>query len=366
MLYNEKVVNDFINRIHFISKVSQVYIFGAGFLGKSLGSFLNFYKIRWEGFIDNNLELKRKTIESHRVFSLQDINNIHELYILIAVSTNLYLDQVNQIKTQLMGKGVSETVIECISFNWEMLNAMDYILCDGQNSLRRNTRVKNIFQGKRCFVIGNGPSLTLNDLDILSEEITFSCNNSMQLWDKTMWRPTCFWGADHLFIDKNVNTEEKLQYILSNCQYMFTSFRGGLFEKYHYKYDNLLYLYLYRTNQLAFSEEISEKTYSIGSSIFVLLQIAVYMGVTEIYLVGCDYSFRNELKSNGKLVVNHNVQTHMKNMDQSEEGRYCVEAIMEEYLCAKNYAESHGIKIYNATRGGKLEVFERVDFDTLF
>lgn len=36
------------------------------------------------------------------------------------------------------------------------------------------------------------------------------------------------------------------------------------------------------------------------------------------------------------------------------------------YLSAKKYAEEHGIKIYNATRGGKLEVFERVDFDSLF
>ena len=28
--------------------------------------------------------------------------------------------------------------------------------------------------------------------------------------------------------------------------------------------------------------------------------------------------------------------------------------------------KSNGIKIYNATRGGALEVFERVDFDSLF
>ncbi len=36
------------------------------------------------------------------------------------------------------------------------------------------------------------------------------------------------------------------------------------------------------------------------------------------------------------------------------------------YTEAKRYADTHGIKIYNATRGGKLEVFERVDFDSLF
>lgn len=33
---------------------------------------------------------------------------------------------------------------------------------------------------------------------------------------------------------------------------------------------------------------------------------------------------------------------------------------------AREYADGHGIKIYNATRGGKLEVFERVNFDKLF
>ena len=36
------------------------------------------------------------------------------------------------------------------------------------------------------------------------------------------------------------------------------------------------------------------------------------------------------------------------------------------FLAAKRNADENGFKIYNATRGGKLEVFERVDFDTLF
>ena len=33
------------------------------------------------------------------------------------------------------------------------------------------------------------------------------------------------------------------------------------------------------------------------------------------------------------------------------------------YMAAHQYADSHGIKIYNATRGGELEVFERVELD---
>ena len=42
------------------------------------------------------------------------------------------------------------------------------------------------------------------------------------------------------------------------------------------------------------------------------------------------------------------------------------ELFFNAYKIAKKYAETHGIKIYNATRGGEMEVFERVDFDSLF
>ena len=36
------------------------------------------------------------------------------------------------------------------------------------------------------------------------------------------------------------------------------------------------------------------------------------------------------------------------------------------YVAIKEQCEKRGIKVYNATRGGKLEVFQRVDFDDLF
>ena len=35
------------------------------------------------------------------------------------------------------------------------------------------------------------------------------------------------------------------------------------------------------------------------------------------------------------------------------------------YIAARRYAEKIGVKIYNATRGGKLDVFERIDFEKL-
>ncbi len=44
---------------------------------------------------------------------------------------------------------------------------------------------------------------------------------------------------------------------------------------------------------------------------------------------------------------------------------YCIEEVTRAYQKARLYFEDHGGRIVNATRGGKLEVFERVNFDKL-
>ena len=40
--------------------------------------------------------------------------------------------------------------------------------------------------------------------------------------------------------------------------------------------------------------------------------------------------------------------------------------LIKNYECANRFAQEHGVKIYNATRGGYLEVFERINFESVF
>ena len=40
--------------------------------------------------------------------------------------------------------------------------------------------------------------------------------------------------------------------------------------------------------------------------------------------------------------------------------------LTQAFVNARAYSDQNNIKILNATRGGHLEVFERVDFDQLF
>ena len=102
-----------------------------------------------------------------------------------------------------------------------------------------------------------------------------------------------------------------------------------------------------------------------------MLQLAVYMGFKKIYLLGMDFTFSVEKTIEGNTIMN-DIINHNSIIEKVEKELFDFQYFAEiddqllGYQAAKRYADAHGIKIYNATRGGKLEVFERVNFDTLF
>ena len=86
------------------------------------------------------------------------------------------------------------------------------------------------------------------------------------------------------------------------------------------------------------------------------IQLAVYLGFAEIYLLGTDFTGVNNYGSKYGHFYDEKDLDSVCYTDQVKLG----------YEKAKQYADCHGIKIFNATRGGNLEIFERVDFDSLF
>ena len=140
-------------------------------------------------------------------------------------------------------------------------------------------------------------------------------------------------------------------------------------DKVCFQSDNVQYVHLksehFRPNLPGFSSDITEGVFWGGSVAYDLtLQIAAYMGFQEIYLLGMDHHnvgsvadarnhFASDYFSDEEREVYKGVTADFDSMDLA-------------YQKAENYSREHGFRIYNATRGGKLEVFERVDFDTLF
>ena len=54
---------------------------------------------------------------------------------------------------------------------------------------------RNMYEGKRCFIIATGPSLTVEDLEKLKNEYTFGMNSLCLAGDRTDFVPTFFWSS---------------------------------------------------------------------------------------------------------------------------------------------------------------------------
>lgn len=215
-------------------------------------------------------------------------------------------------------------------------------------------RLKNIYEEKkRCFIIATGPSLQMSDLYKLKTNNIFCFGVNDILKIEKEWIPDAYVVEDRSYLRKNIDNIKKYK-----CKFKFIT--GNTQEQWGAGWDDTyrLSLILKKGKNLEFSEAIEQKIYSgDGTVAYFCMQIAVYMGFREIYLIGMDCNYEIGSKNN------HFISEEMADREDYTE---MVRRMINECECAKRYANAHGVKIYNATRGGKLEVFERVDFDKLF
>lgn len=215
---------------------------------------------------------------------------------------------------------------------------------------------RNIHEGKRCFVVATGPSLKMEDLDMLEnkKEICFSVNQIFRVFDKTNWKPDYYVMDDY----REVNNNKTIVDSWTGIKGKFVGDTSEEFWKIKHKEDVYQFhkSYEYYMNRLPkFSDDFSRKSYTGLTVTYTCIQLAVYMGFQEIYLLGVDCNYKKNSRNNYFFA-----EKQKDTMNHHEDNMFIA------YRAAEEYAKSHGIKIYNATRGGMLEVFERVDFDLLF
>lgn len=239
------------------------------------------------------------------------------------------------------------------------MKVTDIYDCSDQIAAYHNPELekfKGIHKGKRCFIVATGPSLRVEDLEKLMDcgEICFSMNAIWRAYQDTEWRPDYYVVADFRVIDEimcnNICfTKEKLFVADTNEKFCSIEYGETVYE-YHFQYEYS------EKRQPKFSEDFSRKCYHGSTVTYCCMQLAVYMGFDEIYLLGVDFSYAGKKDQKyGHFFKEEN----LKNTGYSKHNSLA-------YQSAKEYAYQHHVKIYNATRGGKLEVFERIDFDSLF
>jgi Protein of unknown function DUF115 len=228
---------------------------------------------------------------------------------------------------------------------------------------RRLLRLKNRYVGRRAFVIGNGPSLRQTDVTKLAGEITIGSNGIFLLTEEKGFRPTFYTAEDRLV------AEDRAAAI---CRFGGTTkiFPLDLSCWLRRDQDTIYVNFLRRyPNFPRFSSAFEKYVCWGGTVTFFNLQLAYYLGIREVYLVGVDHTYQPPAKVdevNGTIVTSRSIDRNHFHPDYFGPGYRWhdpqVQRMEMAYSEAERFFKCHGGVIYNATIGGQLEVFHRVEF----
>jgi hypothetical protein len=220
------------------------------------------------------------------------------------------------------------------------------------------------YKGNRCFLVGNGPSLNETPLDKLVHEYTFGMNQINLLYEQTIWRPT-FYLATTV---KGYHLSEtwRNNMLINIKQHGLTSFVG---QSIPVRGANVYPMNIVGQVETIdgmpvriFSKDCDFQVGHLGTTMYVAFQLAAWMGFNPIILLGCDLGYTAE---NGES------RGHFTDDYWGDRGEIqpMNDGICEEinavtllaHTMVKPYMEAHNIDVYNATVGGELEVWPRID-----
>ena len=216
---------------------------------------------------------------------------------------------------------------------------------------KTNDKIKslyNIHDGKKCFLVGNGPSLNDTDFKKIRNE-TFFCVNAFYFGTEKFGIKAKHWvvGDGMLFENnyKKIMEMDTNLFLASQAAKRFLE-RKEYFMKYAKEEPMLLKNVGKMNNKNKFATDILKGVTGGGGITTIALQIIYYLGYSEVYLLGCDCGSKGD-----KHHFYEKRTESMKCKDYSN--------IFKVYEFCKNAYEKDGRAIFNSTVGGNLEVFER-------
>jgi len=227
-----------------------------------------------------------------------------------------------------------------------------------RSSADRMRQYQDIHAGQRCVIIGNGPSLNKMDLSFLENEICFGMNRIFLIYDKWRFRPSYYVSVNPLVIEQSTKEISSLPMprFLSHKGIEFFEEPGDI-------------MFIAEHPEWEFSATPYSGLHEGWTVTFVAMQLAYFMGFSEVVLIGVDHHFVTPGDPNKEVVSqgddpNHfhpdyfgkGMRWHLPDLERSEHS----------YHLAKSAFESTDRIIVDATYDGKLTVFPKVDYREYF
>jgi hypothetical protein len=238
-----------------------------------------------------------------------------------------------------------------------------------RRSIQNLNRFHNAHLGERCFIIGNGPSLKQTDLSKLKGEYSFGMNRIYLLFPELGFSTTYYLSVNDLVI------EQCALDILALNMPRFLSWRSRSFVR-----DALgdkspfpagppvSFLHTTYTGP-RFAHNVSHRLWEGATVTYVAMQLAFHMGFSQVILIGVDHSFSTMGKPNTTVVSQGDDPDHFDSKYFGKGFRWQLPDL-ETSECAYRMAQDNYLsadrEILDATVGGKLDVFPKLDYDSLF
>jgi len=252
-----------------------------------------------------------------------------------------------------------------------------------RNLIKTNINLKNKHKGEKCFILGSGPSINDEDLKPLKNEIVFALNNFYVHDDfseimrgevekyymtapihppqtETEWKD---WFSDmEQHMPKNVNLifgisnqNNNIKSILSHHN-LFVNFK----KYWYYAGININDYYNYKQRDI----DITRMTWIADTISIYSIIVAIYMGFSEIYLLGMDHNYICNNKSNYRFYKdgihqNDEDERMLKDTSLTKHLSFSIYKIFHQYELLSNNSDT---EIYNTSRNSLLDIFEYVTF----
>lgn len=260
-------------------------------------------------------------------------------------------------------KSLSKILIYSLVSNFSKLNVPLTL------NEKRLLSFKSKYNSKRCFIIGNGPSLNKLNLKLLKNEITFGVNAIYENYDQMGFLPNFLVVEDRLVAedrkDELIELNGVTKFFGNHLKYCLGKSNNAIWL-------NTVFMYDFDRIPVKFSKNAGSHLYVGGTVSYLCMQLAYFMGFDEIYLVGFDHNYvmLDSYENNGNVIKSLSEDLNHFNKSYFGPGKRwhdpMVDRMEQCYIVAKNMFDKKNIRIKNASAGGKLEVFERVDFESLF
>lgn len=230
-----------------------------------------------------------------------------------------------------------------------------------RQSIRRLAVLKDIHKGRRAFIIGNGPSLKQTNLSKLKGEFSFGLNRIYLMFPELGFTTTYLVSVNDLVIEQCAAEIAALpmpKFLSWRSHRFFQPSTSGLPTFLYTTYDNP-----------AFAPDVRFRVWESATVTYVALQLAFHMGFEQVILLGVDHNFSTKGPANTTITSGGDDPDHfhpayfgkgfrwqLPDLEMSEIG----------YHMARQAYERAGRQVLDATIRGKLTIFPKTDYNSLF